>query len=412
MKRTSGLLATLVLLLATQALPVRAQYLYLDANGDGQNDEADRMSAGPTTLDLWIRTDQNRDGSPVICTADMDSPVSINAYVVNLSVVNGTVSWDSYANLMTWQTALASAQSPTALQKYYAGAIFLEPGAYKFATLTVSPTDGNPSIQISATTLFPGGLPTALGSTCPGADFDNTLKLGLDWFDADGVGPASETTTLDARIYAVNSNSKVKLRSGRPFNVLQIEPIGSGFAVTDVNVASVVMKSVGTGTVDQISATPGRAKSIGDHDGNEVMDLSVAFAKADLRQLFANVSGNQDITVSIEGNLTTAGTFRGTIVLRVEGGGGPSAARVFPNPLNPGAVLEFATTKAGSVRVTLYDLSGRLVRVLRDEVSEAGYHQLRIDGRSANGEKLASGVYVYRIATPEGASGGKVTILK
>ena len=40
-----------------------AQYMYLDSNGDGLHSGSDRLSAsGATTVDVWLKTNENRDG--------------------------------------------------------------------------------------------------------------------------------------------------------------------------------------------------------------------------------------------------------------------------------------------------------------------------------------------------------------
>ena len=92
---------------------------------------------------------------------------------------------------------------------------------------------------------------------------------------------------------------------------------------------------------------------------------------------------------------------------------GAVSARVSPNPLNPEATLAFSTARTGFVKVRMFDLNGRLVRTLMDEaVAEAGEHRVRIESRGAHGESLASGVYFYRIETPEGIMQGRFTVLK
>jgi flagellar hook assembly protein FlgD len=75
--------------------------------------------------------------------------------------------------------------------------------------------------------------------------------------------------------------------------------------------------------------------------------------------------------------------------------------------------LSFSTARPGHVKVTLYDLSGRLVRTLLDQTTlPAGYHDLMVDGRTASGGRLASGVYFYRIESAEGESAGRFVIAK
>ena len=43
----------------------QAQYMYLDANQDGIHDSGDALEANgtPTTVDVYLITDRNRDGS-------------------------------------------------------------------------------------------------------------------------------------------------------------------------------------------------------------------------------------------------------------------------------------------------------------------------------------------------------------
>jgi hypothetical protein len=94
-------------------------------------------------------------------------------------------------------------------------------------------------------------------------------------------------------------------------------------------------------------------------------------------------------------------------------GSGPILASVRPNPLNPEAKLEYRTPKAGPVKITLYDVSGRLVRTLVETpYLAAGRHEVTIDGVDSHARKLASGVYVYKITAGGDVTTGRFTILK
>lgn len=55
--------------------------------------------------------------------------------------------------------------------------------------------------------------------------------------------------------------------------------------------------------------------------------------------------------------------------------------------------LRFAVPSAGRARLAMYDVSGRLVRVLRDGEVPAGLHSATWDGRDAGGSRTASGAY-------------------
>ncbi len=78
----------------------------------------------------------------------------------------------------------------------------------------------------------------------------------------------------------------------------------------------------------------------------------------------------------------------------------------YPNPFNPSTVISYSVASAGEVRLVLYDLLGREVRVLVQERKSAGTYSLRFDATG-----LASGVYLYRLQVRplgEGRTGGTV----
>jgi hypothetical protein len=74
------------------------------------------------------------------------------------------------------------------------------------------------------------------------------------------------------------------------------------------------------------------------------------------------------------------------------------APTVWPNPSRAEVNVSFTLRRQGKVRVTVYDVSGRLVRVLRDSALRAGVHAVPWDGRDAVGRNVAEGVYFCRIA--------------
>jgi hypothetical protein len=83
-----------------------------------------------------------------------------------------------------------------------------------------------------------------------------------------------------------------------------------------------------------------------------------------------------------------------------------------PNPLNPEATLSFSTSSAGRVQVRIFSPSGRFVRSLVHDSMEPGRHMVRFDGRDGSGQRLASGIYFYRIEADQQAKTGRFTILK
>lgn len=82
---------------------------------------------------------------------------------------------------------------------------------------------------------------------------------------------------------------------------------------------------------------------------------------------------------------------------------------VGPNPANPATTLQWRLATAGRVRLTVCDLSGRLVRILLDGERAVGTHTARWDGRDDVGRRVAAGNYLARLSGPDG--GGSVKIL-
>jgi ligand-binding sensor domain-containing protein len=69
----------------------------------------------------------------------------------------------------------------------------------------------------------------------------------------------------------------------------------------------------------------------------------------------------------------------------------------YPNPFNPSTTISFDQPEDDFVTLKIYDISGRLVRVLMQEHKLAGEHSILWDGLDDAGQKVAAGVYLYRI---------------
>jgi len=69
-------------------------------------------------------------------------------------------------------------------------------------------------------------------------------------------------------------------------------------------------------------------------------------------------------------------------------------SRIAPNPARSPLSLAFELPAAGRATLKMYDLAGRLVRVLVDATLDAGRHSVAWDGRDAAGRTLGTGVYV------------------
>jgi len=68
-----------------------------------------------------------------------------------------------------------------------------------------------------------------------------------------------------------------------------------------------------------------------------------------------------------------------------------------PNPFNPMTSISYQLPESARVTVEVYNVAGKRVSVLVDEHQEPGYKSIIWDGTNDRGQKVASGVYLYRV---------------
>lgn len=83
-----------------------------------------------------------------------------------------------------------------------------------------------------------------------------------------------------------------------------------------------------------------------------------------------------------------------------------------PNPGRGSLQLDFGLERPGSVLLSVYDVSGRLVRVLARGQLAAGTHCRRWDGRDETGCSLAAGVYFAKLKAGDRILAEKIVIAK
>ena len=84
----------------------------------------------------------------------------------------------------------------------------------------------------------------------------------------------------------------------------------------------------------------------------------------------------------------------------------------FPNPFNPSTTIRFDMKERGLVTLKIFDVSGRLVRTLADEVRDAGAYSAVWDGRNNGGSEVASGIYFYKMETAGFQATKKLVLLR
>ena len=87
-------------------------------------------------------------------------------------------------------------------------------------------------------------------------------------------------------------------------------------------------------------------------------------------------------------------------------------AQNHPNPFNPSTTIAFSLDRPGHVRLSVHDLSGRLIAELVNAPRAAGSHEIRWHGTDRRGQPVPSGTYLYRLDTTERSLVRTMTLLK
>jgi hypothetical protein len=188
------LVGTALVIFHATASPALAQYVFLDASGDGLNVwhqysignagvAGDCLHSGVTSLDVYYVTDKNANGSAATCA--FGDTLNIGSYQFILETTgSGTVTATGWTDNMGFTASGIGGGDgtlATAGQEIWVGRAgeFQAPGLYKVGSLSVTIL-GTPVLSFkSASTNFPQAQ-TLFGSSCPGLQQDNKIRLGVD----------------------------------------------------------------------------------------------------------------------------------------------------------------------------------------------------------------------------------------
>jgi len=85
----------------------------------------------------------------------------------------------------------------------------------------------------------------------------------------------------------------------------------------------------------------------------------------------------------------------------------------YPNPFNPATTVSFDLRVATSTRLTVFDVSGRVVRTLvAGQQLAGGRHDVTWDGLSEAGRPVSAGVYLYRLEAGDFQQTRTMTLVK
>ncbi|MCK4223592.1 MAG: T9SS type A sorting domain-containing protein [candidate division Zixibacteria bacterium] len=89
-----------------------------------------------------------------------------------------------------------------------------------------------------------------------------------------------------------------------------------------------------------------------------------------------------------------------------------SLSQNYPNPFNPQTSIRYALPQDAQVKLVIYNILGEKVKTLVDEHQFAGYQVIWWDGKDERGDKVASGVYFYRLEAEKFSEVKKMLLVK
>ncbi len=84
----------------------------------------------------------------------------------------------------------------------------------------------------------------------------------------------------------------------------------------------------------------------------------------------------------------------------------------YPNPFNPDTHIPYQLSRPARVMLTIYDLNGRQICTLINEEKSAGHYTATWNATDASGEKVSSGIYLYRLQVEKEVFSHKMILLK
>ncbi|MEE9269496.1 MAG: aryl-sulfate sulfotransferase [Candidatus Krumholzibacteria bacterium] len=303
------------------------------------------------------------------------------------------------------------------------------------------------SIRYGSAYRMPNGN-TLICDGVPGILFELTPDFDKVWAYLEPIGRGIFAAQRYWNVPAEVANFDILPRScPNPFNIKWLENLdGNGdamlmkggvlpaaiagsadFDVTELDVATLRLRGIApllSSYQDVTAPVSGDACDCTTAGPDGFTDLTLKFSRQEIASVLGPVEPGDVVTLTITGAMLDGALFEATDCVTILGKkpeppsfAGPAEDVLYPavpNPFNPVTVIRYDVRAPGRVSLAVYDVAGRLVRTLVDEVQTpaAGGYSVTWDGRSNTDQSVASGVYFYRLVTANAAQTKKMMLLK
>ena len=119
-------------------------------------------------------------------------------------------------------------------------------------------------------------------------------------------------------------------------------------------------------------------------------------------------TNNNDTSQKYSALTDSSGNYSVDVVTSVKGGKiiipkGFKLGQNYPNPFSASTDIPYELKKQSDVKVTIYDILGRVVKKFTVGVQSLGTHSIVWDGTNNFGKKIATGIYFYRLQADGGS---------
>ena len=140
-----------------------------------------------------------------------------------------------------------------------------------------------------------------------------------------------------------------------------------------------------------------------DEDHNYVMPLDgrsvdISWGKSLEKRHLKLIAGSPAYLAAIQGDLPIAPEVSGLDAS-------------FPNPFRQKTTIRYQLKERNDVKLTVYDVLGREVKTLVQDTQSPGPYETAWDGRDVAGNRVASGMYIYRLQAGSFAASGKMILI-
>ncbi|HYQ56636.1 MAG TPA: T9SS type A sorting domain-containing protein, partial [Draconibacterium sp.] len=243
-----------------------------------------------------------------------------------------------------------------------------------------------------------GGLPYPL----------NILNAGMLHFPFGCIDEDIEIFMFIPEEYAEVSDSSTEVTftddviTGVKFSV---KPVGSDTIVepyyfnVPVNLSLVFKHNL----LDSLGFTPEELDVFfAENTGFEEIDEHVAVDTV-RNKIYANIIHFSTIVVK-QGNITTTTESIDPV--------SKADVKIYPNPFNSSATIQFAISDPADIQIVIYNLFGQQVQTITNQRYNEGIHKIMWSGDDINGSPATSGVYLCRFIKDGQVSQVKKLILK